>query len=148
VGPVLDLWPEERAAAPAWTLRTTNLGCYYQTAHGRPIADLCITSPGVLSPRLRLGQWVTGRLLEAESAAVAERLGALGFTTVALHPDPFAPADRQRIMGALAQIDPSPTQSADGGDRVVAYAIPLVAEARPRTAWASWTARHPSGPGP
>lgn len=146
-GPVLDLWPEERAAAPAWTLRTTNLGCYYQTGHGRPIADLCITSPGVQSPRLRLGQWVSGRLLADESAAVAERLGSLGFSTVALHPDPFDPADRERLMQALARIDPSPTQSTDGGERVVAYAIPHLPDARPRAAWATWTALQPSGPG-
>ena len=39
-------------ATPAWTW-TTNFGCYYQTGHGRPIADLCIVSPGVTIPEWR-----------------------------------------------------------------------------------------------
>ncbi len=147
-GPVLDLWPEEVSPAPAWTLRTTNLDCYYQTGHGRPIADLCVTSPGTVNPRLRLGQWVSGRLLAGAPQEVAERLGAFGFATVALHPDFFTPKDRAALQAGLAAIDPNPVDSTDGGGHVRAYRIPAVSGATPAASWASWPGRLAGGAPP
>jgi hypothetical protein len=137
-GPVLDLWPENIDRAPDWTIRTTNTGCFYQAAHGRPIADHCITNLGVESPRVRVGRWLVAALLAGETEAAKAKLGALGFTTVALHPDLFHPGDRDRLTRALAAIDGAPARSTDGGETVVAYRIPEVAGASPATEWSTW----------
>ncbi len=138
-GPVLDLWPEDIGREPAWTLRTTNTGCYYQAVHGRPIADHCVMTPGEESPRVRLGRWVAGKLLAGEVDTVRDRLSAFGFTTLAVHPDLFHPGDRARLGRALASLDPEPTASVDGGDHVVAYRIPWAMGADvARAAWVVW----------
>ena len=84
-GPVLDLWPDDASYAPAWGLWTTNFGCYYQTEHGRPIADLCIVSPGVTSPRMALEQWVMDRWLSGAAAETVPVLQSLGFGSLAFH---------------------------------------------------------------
>jgi len=137
-GPVLDLWPEEVSTAPSWELRTTNTDCFYQARHGRPITDLCIASPTLVSPRVRLGQWVNGQLLEGQDQEVGARLGALGFSTLVLHADFFAEADRQALEEGLARIDPAPARSTDGGELVLAYQIPVMPGADPAQAWAAW----------
>ncbi|MFZ5480245.1 MAG: hypothetical protein ACOZNI_26005 [Myxococcota bacterium] len=137
-GPVLDLWPENIDRAPDWTIRTTNTGCFYQTAHGRPIADHCIANLGVESPRIRIGRWLVSELLAGRPAEAAAKLGALGFTTVALHPDLFHAGDRARLASALNVIDASPTRTTDGGETVVAYRIPEVAGADPAAEWSTW----------
>ena len=138
-GPVLDLWPEDIEPAPAWTLRTTNLGCAYQATHGRPIADHCVATPGIESPRVRLERWVLGRLLTGDIEAVRIGLGELGFSTLMVHTDLFADGDQARLTAALAALDPAPAESTDGGERVRAYAIPLRPKADPARAWAQWS---------
>jgi hypothetical protein len=124
-GPVLDLWPFSADALPAWTLRTTNENCLVQVGHQRPIADHCIFVYGTRSPRLDAGVVVSDALLRGDLDAAHARLVQDGFTTLAWHPDVFAAGDRDRLRAALARLDPAPVVSTDGGDHVVAYAIPV-----------------------
>ncbi len=122
-GAVLDLWPEDLSPAPGWDLRITNTGCFYQASHHRPIADICLLSPGVQSPRVVLGAWVTDLLFAGRVAEVAERLLAQKFATLAWHPDLFHGSAREVLRDALLQLDPAPAQSKDAGDHVIAYQI-------------------------
>lgn len=122
-GPVLDLWPETLGPDPAWDLRVTNTGCFYQSGHHRPIADLCLLAPGVVSPRVELGGWLTDTLFRGGVEAARARLDASGFTTVTWHPDLFRPADRAVLAAALERLDPYPEASTDGGDHVIAYSV-------------------------
>lgn len=136
-GPVLDLWPEDVSPEPGWDLRVTNLGCFYQAGHGRPIADHCILTPGVESPRARLGRWAHDRLRAGDGAGVRAALAELGFSTLAVHPDLYPPGERARLAAALAAVDPAPVRSTDQGEHVVAYALGPAGPA-PAEAWARW----------
>lgn len=138
-GPVLDLWPEAPAAEPGWDTRVTNTDCYAQSGHGRPIADLCLLSPGVDSPRVALSREVHSALFAGDAEGVRTLLARYGFATLAVHPDVYARGDRHRMAAALATLDPSPRESVDGGDHVVAYTIP--SPASPVDAAAAWAAR-------
>ncbi len=122
-GPVLDLWPLSADTLPAWTLRTTNEGCLAQVGHQRPIADHCIFVYGTQSPRLAVGVVVSDALLRGDVVAAHDVLVRAGFTTLAWHPDVFGVSDRNRLASTLAQLDPAPVDSTDGGDHVIAYAI-------------------------
>jgi hypothetical protein len=138
-GPVLDLWPENVEAAPGWELRTTNLGCAYQAVHHRPIADLCVASPGVPSPRVVLGRWALSRLFAGDAEGLRLGLGELGFTTLVVHTDVFSEGDLARLSPALAALDPAALVRTDGGERVVAAAIPASPSAAdPRERAAAW----------
>ncbi|MSQ00292.1 MAG: hypothetical protein EXR71_00180 [Myxococcales bacterium] len=122
-GAVLDLWPEDLSPAPGWDLRITNTGCFYQAAHRRPIGDICLLSPGVQSPRMVLGAWVTDRLLAGGVEAVRVRLVAEQYSTVAWHPDVFRGATREVLRASLLALDPAPAESTDEGDHVIAYQV-------------------------
>lgn len=138
-GPVLDLWPIQSGPAPAWTLWTTNLGCYHQAHHGRPIADLCLVSPGVDSPRLLLQAAVIDRVLSGDADAVAPLLKRLGFGSVVLHTDVFAPQDAGALeRGLAAALDSSPVISTDGGERLVAFSVPGATTVSVAEAQAAW----------
>ncbi len=122
-GAVLDLWPEDLSPAPGWDLRITNTGCFYQASHRRPIADICLLSPGVQSPRVVLGAWVTDMLFAGRVADVRQRLVDRQFVTVAWHPDLFGGAAREVLGAALSELDAAPAESTDAGDHVIAYQI-------------------------
>ncbi len=140
-GAVFDLWPEDLARDPGWDLRVTNTDCFYQAAHGRPIADLCLLVPGQQSPRARLGEWVTDALLDGDASSVEARLSAFGFATIAWHPDVFRPSTRSRLAEALARVDGAPAESTDAGDHVVAFALASPAEGvAGAEAYAAWGA--------
>jgi len=141
-GPVLDLWPEDASPAPAWTLWTTNLGCYYQTVHQRPITDLCVVSPGTESPRLVLQRWVLDRWLSGAADETVPVLQALGVGSVAVHTTVMAGADRKRVLAAVADW-PGMVRTVDGGEEIVAAAVPGARQVDPvaaRSAWAAWQA--------
>ena len=123
-GLVLDLWPVSADPFPAWTLRTTNEGCLAQVGHHRPIADHCIFVYGTESPRVSLGASVSDALFQGDLIAAHALLVKEGVTTLAWHPDVFRADDREQLESALARLDPAPVVSTDGGDHVVAYAIP------------------------
>jgi hypothetical protein len=122
-GPVLDWWPENLSATPVWVLRTTNTDCWYQAQHGRPIADHCIFTPGVESPRIELSQQFSGAVFAGRAQTAAGALAALGFTTVAVHADLFSEGDRLRIEEAMKTVDPKPDESRDGGEHLIAYSL-------------------------
>ncbi len=143
-GPVFDLWPTDLAPEPGWDLRVTNTDCFYQAGHGRPTGELCLLSPGVESPRVRLTALVTGPVLEGDAEVVRSHLAGFGYTTLALHPDLFRPSDRARILATLAEVDPAPAESIDAGDHVLAYAIRDAADAEAaRAAWLSFVGESP-----
>ena len=137
-GPVLDLWPEDASPAPAWTLWTTNLGCYYQAHHGRPVADLCIVSPGVDSPRLTLQRWVLDHWLSGRVDETVPVLQELGFGSVAVHVSVMSASDRQRVDVALADW-PALVRTTDGGEELVAAAVPDARVQTHAAATAAWT---------
>ncbi len=137
-GPVLDLWPEDVFDAPRWYLRSTNTACYHQTIHGRPIADHCVFTPGIRSPREALTAWMIPRLIDGEVASVSDTLSRLGFGSVVLHLDAFRESDRRLLRAALGRIDPEAVESTDGGEHVLAFAVPDPADAaEARAAWAA-----------
>jgi hypothetical protein len=123
-GPVLDIWPEDASPAPAWTLWTTNLACYYQTVHARPIADLCIVSPGVESPRLKLQAHILDRWLTGRADETLPELQAAGFGSVVVHTTAMAPEDRARMLAAVAGWPGEVVRTTDGGEEVFAVGIP------------------------
>ncbi len=123
-GPVLDLWPEDTSVAPAWGLWTANLGCYYQAAHGRAIADLCIVSPGVESPREQLQAWVMDRWLSGRAAETVAVLEAMGFGSMAFHTGVMSGTDRAQILRAAEGWSEPVVRTTDGGEEIVAVGVP------------------------
>jgi hypothetical protein len=115
--PVLDLWPDGSFRDPRWTLWTTNVDCFYQTQHHRPIADHCIFTPDQPSPRITRSQELVESLLRAEPVSVEPPL------TLVLHADAFRPHERAALMEGLAQLDPAPEESTDGGEWLLAYTV-------------------------
>jgi hypothetical protein len=81
---------------------------------------------------------VTSELLADRVDSVAHQLGQFGFTTVALHGDLFDGPDRERMERALARMDPESIVSINGGERLVAFAVPRTS-GDPREAWERWT---------
>ena len=145
-GPVLDVWPANASKAPAWDLWTTNLGCYYQSVHQRPIADLCIVSPGQRSPRLMLQRAVVSGLLSGEAAATADTLRRLGFSSLVVHAGLFQPSDRARLLAALDTIGGAVDSSTDGGEWLVAVALndaPVAERTDALAHWQEWTSGQP-----
>jgi len=139
-GPVMDLYAEDMSLVPGWILRTTNLSCYYQTFHERPIADDCLFTPGRTSPRVELARKIAQSLLRGEAGLVSQRLAQLGFTSLVVHPDPMNAGDRSRIEESLRQMDPNLVETADGGEHVYAVAIPAITGTNPREVWGDGTA--------
>lgn len=142
-GPVLDLWPDDASYAPAWGLWTTNFGCYYQTGHGRPIADLCIVSPGVTSPRMALEAWVMDRWLSGAAAETVPVLQSLGFGSLAFHTSVMQRSDRARILASVADWPQPVVRTTDGGEEIVAVGLAVDAsvDAEQRTeAWRGFLA--------
>ncbi len=110
-GPVLDLFPEplDRTGTDH---RFRAIACYYQSAHGWPIAEDCVATNPSLNPRAELARAV---LAGAEAPE--------GFAALALHADLFHPADRGRVETLLSRHDASPVESTDGGERVLLYRL-------------------------
>ncbi|MBO85985.1 MAG: hypothetical protein CL927_11565 [Deltaproteobacteria bacterium] len=123
-GPVLDVWPDDASDAPAWGLWTTNFDCYYQSGHGRPIADLCIVSPGVTSPRRVLEAWVLDLWLRGAASETVPLLQSLGFGSLAFHTGVMHDSDRARILSSAEQWSEAMVHSTDGGEEIVAVGIP------------------------
>jgi len=122
-GPVLDVWPQNGSQAPAWDLWTTNLGCYYQSVHQRPVADLCLVSPGQVSPRMALQNYTVAGLLTDQGPTVAETLRSLGFGSVVLHAGLFQATDQAHLLRALPTLGGPLESSTDGGEWVVAVGL-------------------------
>ncbi|MCB9761483.1 MAG: hypothetical protein H6739_16690 [Alphaproteobacteria bacterium] len=121
-GPVLDLFPEYLGRQDELNPWFQALACLYQTEHGRPIADDCVTPYASLNPRVARQRALVTALLAEEP--VGEALAEEGFATVALHADLFTPGDRARLEEGLLRMDPTPAESRDGGERILAFAVP------------------------
>lgn len=122
-GAVLDLFPSEGddgAGLEPWLSATS---CYYQTAHGQPIADDCVDPDTATGPRQRVGAWVQHQLLLGRGEAAETQLEALGFAALAVHPDLLEPEDLAALEPALAAMDPEPITSGDGGDWLRLYRL-------------------------
>ena len=124
-GAVLDLWaePADRSSGEL-EMWSRNLTCWYAGVHGHATPEVCIGT-GVKSPREVLGAWLTHRLLAGNATNVPATLSAMGFSGVALHVDLFRPADADILQQALTSALGVPlATSTDGGETVVAYAVP------------------------
>lgn len=135
-GPVFDLVPTDLTHTRALDLQEMTLFCAYQTVHHRAIADVCITTSPWTGPRARLGRWLYTRVLAGDD--LGQPLAELGFTTVMFHDDLFRAHDRALLAAALAKVDPAPLVTTDGGEHVVAYAVPAGGGGDPAGAWALW----------
>ena len=134
---VLDLYgrPADRSGGEM-ELWARALSCYYQTGHRRPILEVCLGT-GVESPRELTDRWLARQLLGGDVAATAAGdLGALGVGAVAVHADFYRPGDLAALETALEQLlGPPVAESADGGERVVLYAVPSGPAGTMETAW-------------
>lgn len=138
-GPVLDVFATELYGSPAWRLWTTNLACHHQRVHRRPNAEHCLFVATGESPRVLLERHLVDRVLSGQPAAAADLLSRLGFGSVLLHLDQFPPAERDRLLDGMREVDPAPVISRDGGEFVAAFAIPP-SQADPLEAWRAWSA--------
>lgn len=138
-GPVLDLAPTDLTHTRALDLQEMTLFCAYQSVHHRAIADVCITTSPWTGPRAELNRWLYTRALAG--AELGQPLAELGFATVMFHDDLFRPQDRALFAAALADLDPEPVVSSDGGEHVVAYRVPAGDAHDPAGAWTRWVNR-------
>jgi hypothetical protein len=123
-GAVFDLYPEEMGRGYEFDAWAQARSCYFQLGHGRPIANDCVITLAEDNPAWKKSRALTPLLLAGDAAGAAALLRGWRFSTVALWPDFYAAGDRARIQGTLAVLDPSPVSSTDGGEYVVAYAVP------------------------
>ena len=132
---VLDL------PAEVGTGMATSRWFWFQTVHQRPIADLCIVSPGQPNPRLLLQRATLDSLLSGETAATGDLLRRLGFTSVVVHAGLFRASDRTRLLAALEPLGEL-RSSTDGGEWVVAVELggaPAVTDREAvAAAWQEW----------
>jgi hypothetical protein len=109
---------------------TRNLGCYYQSQHGRPILELCVRTE-VESPREQLDAALGAGLVGLGDDPDPDQLRPLrtlleeqGVGAVALHADFYRPGDRARMIAGLERLlGPPLADSSDGGERVLLYAV-------------------------
>lgn len=121
-GAIFDLYPESPDPTDEWNQRLSAYACFYQSRHGRPIADDCVAPSWSQNPR----SWRQAALTET-LLAEGDALGLLRgwrFEAVALHADLFSAGDRARLESALSALDPHPAESRDGGERLLVYTLP------------------------
>lgn len=122
-GAILDLYPEAPAREYELNAWFAAWACYYQTGHGRPIADDCVGTHSMRNPRIDKERQLVAALLQGDAAGVRRLARGWGFATLALHADLYPPGDRARLMAVLSQLDPEPVESTDGGERILAYGV-------------------------
>ncbi|RME23370.1 MAG: hypothetical protein D6798_13635 [Deltaproteobacteria bacterium] len=122
-GPVLDVFPDSPGDDPQWRLWTTNLSCFYQVRHHRPIADHCLFVAGAESPRVTRQRMLVDAALSGRVATAIEALRAERFGSVVLHLDHFPQADGARLRAALTRVLGPPVESRDGGEYVAAFGL-------------------------
>ena len=126
---VLDLFPSFYADHGDLELYTNNLSCAYQVTHGRPILAQCLGTDFNAGPRWRVSGWLGAALLSGASGeGLVAPLSSMGVGAVAFHPDLFVASDREALSAGLASTFGAPlAESADGGERVVVYGVPVTA---------------------
>ena len=122
-GPILDLVPEAPAREYEINAWLAAWPCYYQTRHGRPIADDCVGTHSQRNPRMDKAREIEVSLLRGEVELARQEAARWQFATLAVHPDLFVPGDRARILAGLALMDPEPVETIDGGERIVAFQV-------------------------
>ena len=122
-GPVIDLFPQDTDRGESLGVILSRMVCFYQTSHGRPIAEDCFEAPVREGPRLQIDPGLYETLLKGDTEKVKGNLTRLGFAGLAFHPDLFSDADRLWLIPRLSQIDATPTISNNGGERVMMYRL-------------------------
>jgi hypothetical protein len=141
-GALLELLPDFLGGAHDHELLMNNLTCAYQRVHGHTLLNTCIGVHTIETPRVRVGHWLAGRLLEGRTADLGPRLAALGIGSVAVHPTLYTPGERDQILAGLeSALGPPVARSVDGGDPVVLFHVPgpLADRAAARAAYAAVT---------
>ncbi|MCK6525565.1 hypothetical protein L6R49_29525 [Myxococcota bacterium] len=121
-GAIFDLYPESPDPTDEWNQRLSAFACFYQSRHGRPIADDCVAPSWSQNPRAAKQAALTEALLAGGDGLTLLR--AWGFEAVAFHPDLFSPGDRARLSAALGALDAKPAESRDGGEHIIVYRVP------------------------
>ena len=101
-GPVFDLVGEgtsDSREADSWI---SAMLCQYQTQHGRPIADDCVSVGPDTNPRVARTSWLFHRLLEGDVESAWSRLSQEGYVALAVHYDWMVESSRVRLKEALA----------------------------------------------
>jgi len=122
---ILELFPEFHGMMSDLEFYTSNLTCFYQTEHHRPLFNRCLGTTIHTDPRWMTNRWLTASLLSDDAKGqIIGNLQALGVGAVLLHPDLFSPQDRIEIQLALTKLVGTPVSSDDGGEHLVLYTIP------------------------
>ncbi len=124
---ILELRPEFGSFGTDLALLTNNLGCAYQSAHGRPLANQCMGTTVGAGTR-SLGRWLNTAVYQrALLRDVPQALGEMGFGAVVVRPDLYAEQDRRAVIGVLTQVLGEPLgQSTDAGEYLVMFAVPEI----------------------
>ncbi len=141
-GALLELMPDFLGGAHDHELLMNNLTCAYQRAHGHTLLNTCIGVHTIETPRVRVGHWLAGRLLEGRTADLGPRLAALGIGSVAVHPMLYTTGERTQILAGLEDALGAPAaRSVDAGDPVVLFQVPgpLASRAEAQVAYAAIT---------
>lgn len=128
-GAVFDLVGEGTSISREVDSWMNALLCQYQTQHGRPIADDCVSVGPGSNPRLALSSWVVNRLYEGDVPSVFSRLRSLDYTALAVHYDWIAESDAVRFRNALRGYDG--VSETSRGDGVTVYPIAADTPERP-----------------
>jgi len=123
-GPLLDLFPEQLSRGYEFDAWVQARSCYHQLDHGRPIASDCVITRSEDNPGWQKSRTLNALLLSGDAAEAGALLRGWGFETVALRPDLYRSHDRDRMLAALAALDPEPAVSTDGGEHLIAYRVP------------------------
>lgn len=123
---VLDLYGEVLGPSSGdWKMRLRALGCYYQSQHRRPSAELCIGT-GISSPRERLAQWFVAKITDSTESpqALLKKISATGIGAIILHLDTLRPGDVQVLEEKIGGVLGAPfAESKDGGERLEVFTL-------------------------
>lgn len=124
---VLDIYGESLdASSGELEMRARALGCYYQSVHRRPIAEVCIGT-GIQSPREKLSRFLM-RGLGQNPEGTIHALEAVGIGAIALHLDTLRPADALVLETGLSGVLGTPAESQDGGEHLLLFGLTATEE--------------------
>ena len=127
-GAIFELMPTGTDPSGEFDNWMSATSCLYQTSHGNPIAEDCVSLPVQRNPRMKRARWVEDRLLEGQATLVQTHLEDAGFGGLAWHPDLYSKGDRARLAESLSGWS-SVTKTLDGGEHIWLY--PMTAREQP-----------------
>ena len=122
-GAVLDLFPTPTDDSGEMDRWFSALACYYQVGHQKPLVDHCATVPEGANRRVQANRWLVSALSTGATKEAHQSLSELGFSSVALHSDLFAPRQRALLEDQLASVGHLVSTTRDGGEYIQLYEL-------------------------